>query len=758
MMGDVDGRLTLSEATKRSSKLVDDMCNYFIDLAMSGEGTKYVDMLAESSADTFNSVMGTISESFRAAMEIASLEGEVLDRADDRSLASRDAHIKHMSESIVSNTINKFAADKTAGLTSLFDKASKKFFDEMNGVDQRFDEYMHDLDELETIMSTVFDLYVDNSTTRAQIVDEINQGLDTQLKMIDDNMLVDTEGKTEAQIKAEADNVREAIKNELTVDNIDSQVTAISNSLPTAGGILNPDDKLTGFITIDDFGNGTDGARNLVKEKISEISRSSNFNLGDGELSVDETMDKIDAICDEIVKNDGVLNEEIKNKIKTAMSFWNSVAMRDWMMNKNLRSGTIQNVNIFNAVDRHNKFILDMRDAIRSDMIDRGVDPNLVDLTGERPHYPHQDFSDPTLDLMANRAIVNSTRGGASTNVGLNGAKTRAYAGFDFIPRDYRSPVAPIELDYNGLMDLVKQDGSSTGSAGYNRFIGAKTCVGGPWTQSPDQNGQWGWELGTFTERDLSDMQADPTKKVLIFDPIMSPNGIDINCTHDAYNANGCDFQMTLAMIGRLLDGTQEGMALKTAKTIGNVNHMSQDELKIDGLDYGSNSTDMSALNRYKAGSPDWDKALVVLRNKARENLIGYRDKWRKNLNAIFSDDANKVLGMGDAEALHFSQLITPFVEVEVETLDASGEVVGTRTELIDSIDLFATNDISGFRQAIASMTTDESRVSRIIPVAVNPEEISMKIQREVVAAIRQAGKKNRQRIALDAATHWRRS
>ena len=101
MMGDVDGRLTLSEATKRSSKLVDDMCDYFLHLAMSGEGTKYVNMLAESSADTFNSVMGTVNESFRAAMEIASLESEVLDRADDRSLASRDAHIKHMSESIV---------------------------------------------------------------------------------------------------------------------------------------------------------------------------------------------------------------------------------------------------------------------------------------------------------------------------------------------------------------------------------------------------------------------------------------------------------------------------------------------------------------------------------------------------------------------------------------------------------------------------------------------------------------------------------
>lgn len=762
MMGDVDGRLTLSEATKRSSKLVDDMCNYFIDLAMSGEGTKYIDMLAESSADTFNSVMGTVNESFRAAMEIASLEGEVLDRANDTSLASRDAHIKHMSESIVSNTINKYAADKTAGLTSLFNKASKKFFDEMNGVDQMFDDYMHDLDELETIMSTVFDLYVDNSTTRAQIVDEINQGLDAQLKMIDDEMLVDTEGKTEAQIKAEADNVREAIKNELTVDNIDSQVTAISNSLPTAGGTLNPDDKLTGFITIDDFGNGTDGARSLVKEKISEISRSSNFNLGDGELSIDETMDKIDAICDEIVKNDGVLNEEIKNKIKTAMSFWNSVAMRDWMMDKNLRSGTIQNVNIFNAVDRHNKFILDMRDAIRSDMIDNGIDPNLVDLTGERPHYPHQNFSDPTLDLMANRAIVNSTRGGASTNVGLNGAKTRAYAGFDFIPRDYRSPVAPIALDYNELMNLVEQDRKSIDpdgkSTGYNRFIGAKTCVGGPWTPKPDQNDQWGWELGTFTERDLDDMKADPTKKVLIFDPIMSPNGIDINCTHDAYNGNGCDFQMTLAMIGRLLDGTQEGMALKTAKTIGNVNHMSQDELKIDGLDYGTDSTDMSALNKYKAGSPDWEKALVVLREKARDNLIGYRDKWRKNLNAVFSDDANKVLGMGNAEALHFSQLITPFVEAEVEILDASGNVVDTKIELIDSINLFATDDIRGFRDAIASMTSDGSRISRIIPVAVNPEEISMKIQREVAASIREGGKKNRQKIALDAATKWQSS
>lgn len=758
MMGDVDGRLTLSEATRKSSKLVDEMCDYFIHLAMSGEGTKYVDMMAESSADTFNSVMGTVEESFRAAMEIASLEDEVFDKISDKRMSGRDSMIRNMSNRIVMSAINEFSADKTAGLESFFNETSSKFFREMNGVEQRFDEFSRDLDELDAIMSNVFDLYVDNSATRAQIVDEINRGLDDRLEALDDSLLVETDGKTDSQIKAEADVVRSAIKNKLTVDEINNQVVAISNSLPTAGGELDPNDYITRFITIDDFGMGTGDARRLVKEKISEISRSSNFNLGDGELSVDEAMEKIDVICDEIEANGGEINEEIRNNIKNAMSFWNSVSMRDWMMNKNLRSGTIQNVNIFNAVNRHNQFVLDMRDAVRSDMIDRGIDPNLVDMTGERPYYPHQDFSDPTLDLMANRAIVNSTRGGASTNVGLNGAKTRAYAGFDFIPRDYRSPVAPIELDYNQLMDIVKRDGSFTGFDGYNRFIGAKTCVGGPWTSKPGKNGQWGWELGTFTERDLDDMRADPNKKVLIFDPLMSPNGIDINCTHDAYNANGCDFQMTLAMIGKLLDGTQEGMALKTAKTIGNVNHMSQDELKINGLDYGVDSTDMSALGNYKVGSTDWEKALVSIRNEARDNLIGYRDKWRRNLKAIFSDDANKALGMGDAEALHFSQLITPFVEVEVEVLDASGEVIDTKIELIDSVDLFATNDMTGFRNAIASMTTDATRVSRIIPAAVNPEEISMKIQREVAAAIRKGGKKNRQRVALDAATHWRGS
>ena len=171
----------------------------------------------------------------------------------------------------------------------------------------------------------------------------------------------------------------------------------------------------------------------------------------------------------------------------------------------------------------------------------------------KRPTIPPADFSDPVLAYMSGRSLVNATRGNAPLDVGLNGSGVRDREGLGLIPRNIRSEMPPVEMTYADIVSAIAEDNKFSlaengmgdpasvgvdelGKIGWNRFIGAHECVG---QYGPASDGKVPYKLRNIDRRTLERLRSDPSATILVFDPALSPNGIDVDGTYGSIKSGG---------------------------------------------------------------------------------------------------------------------------------------------------------------------------------------------------------------------------
>lgn len=466
---------------------------------------------------------------------------------------------------------------------------------------------------------------------------------------------------------------------------------------------------------------------NAIYEKILEIDRTQRFDETRRRLSRSEDRDALRQHVFRTVLdlNRGNTSDGGRSAMAARndlMQLWNSFYIKGRLERIGWKTKVYYNTNMVNAYTNDMRAIKRMVIGAREELRSQGkaVDLGDANVDGEPPTMPVADYADPIIGFMASRCTVNTTRGPAAMTVGVNGAETARLSPLGLISRHIHSDVAPVEMSYddivskvcadNGIRDTKKyftaNNDNPADLVGWNRFIGAHYIERGqfvPSSEYDEKNPQY--VTKRVTSEVLDDLKNNPEKKILVFDPVMSPNGIDQESTYDTYNGSANSIRI-LSEIGALEDTSQEGLALQTSKSTQQA-HRIADRVEEDPL-----------VSNPSAVDPSRSSSREELRGKLVEAMSRYRMAYKTYLMQVFGDQRYKVLGMDHMQAFDIAVLLTPYYEVLMS--DGSRAVIST-------YDVFA-GDGSAFAKRMDALEQDGLVAVAITPMSVNPKTIASRI------------------------------
>lgn len=722
-MGDVSSDLSMQSIGKKSARVVDQVVDAVLKLAVTPKGSIGLSRkmfkiyksqwvaLSESITDVYNSAYvlaeyalsgGKISHTLQSIIEeratLAILTNRI--KEDIRSIAGDDAAAEFMGE-IPKDT-------KASGaLGSMAKEAANAYSDSVRQM-LDFMALMH-------------------------------QAFPSPLRKIDiDDLDIDIAG------------IRESIENckLLTPEQKRQILDSISSEMldPIGLAIRQRSSMSDRIVVLDDF-NVDPGDPGAVRQKI--IDTYQKLHRLDHEYNSDRNKGKLmKRVRDDIL---GILSgdsrrvQKAQADIDNLMQFYNSIYIKQHVEHIKFDTGAAFNPNILNAyVNDQNaleRFINDARSSLIEEFGENVVNQPDVDIAPESISIPRADFSDPILDVMSNRAAVNSTRGPAALRVALNGAEGNVNSPLAFLPRDEHTDIEPTEMSYADIIDALEEDNGQVAKGRdrgdlrnypFNRFINAKMMVG---TFTPaSQPGKRGYSTRPITIETLESLRKDPNKKIWVFDPIDSPNGLDQEHTYELFTDTGSDSLSILMELARLTDGAQEGLALKLSKTVGDIKKI-VNAVRNNGVSDGTPAVAYSGN----------------FKEDLKKAVRSFRCRYRKQLMVVFNDEANKVLGIGPNNAVDFANFLTPYVEV---TTDKG-------IFLIDTARIMAA-DPTAFNDRIAEITKDGAKIISAKPVSVTPDMIASRIARAEADLVTTDKKTPSRKRAEDAArkslVEWDRS
>lgn len=480
-----------------------------------------------------------------------------------------------------------------------------------------------------------------------------------------------------------------------------------------------PDVKLDGILSAHDFDfvNGADP--DALYEKISKINAR---NYNDADMA--DVRRSINEIRNGLMSHANGEVESAKERASAMIRYWNSVTVKEYIGNTAFKTGVDINPYIIESVFESFDTMERMTESVRRELQAAGRPLGGSDVANpgyKRPTIPPADFSDPVLAYMSGRSLVNATRGNAPLDVGLNGSGVRDREGLGLIPRNIRSEVPPVEMTYADIVSAIAEDNKFSlaengmgdpasvgvdelGKIGWNRFIGAHECVG---QYGPASDGKVPYKLRNIDRRTLERLRSDPSATILVFDPALSPNGIDVDGTYGSMRPGDRRSLRVLMELGVMGDVTQEAMALRSSKQLGSKTRLAE---KVATRDNIANPVATRIKN-----PGDLQESISAL----RKSLLDFRSEYRDYLNELFKRPENKPLGFGEMQAMTYSRFLTPFVELRF-----GGESVCVSAKDILSI---GTESQKRVTEALSAAAESGEEVT-VIPRVVSPEFMESRV------------------------------
>ena len=724
----VSGNTSMSAMTKTTGAIFNRLVSAVEYEASHGQGKEMHDDLVKMRKSVLTSTSVGLKDMMEVADIYASMVGAVDSVKNDFKRKLSESHRKLTLLDAIATQIISDDSQRMAFLGAWEEDVDPNDY----GVD--LSEYTREVDTLMAIMFKGYDDWVTEEVSDIEGVEEaVAQSHEMIDRMSDEDVLGrirDFDNESEADFSALASKERSRLKRSIDEDSVRNAMSKWA-SVNVGVGPAVMGDEASMIITLANFDEASKHQTSLdeLVRKVALINQAEQFDTKD----IDAEREKIEEIAGMLSSGDPKRRADGIKKANDYRRFWNNLVVKRFVDRLNRRKGTAINPNMDAAKSRWLTSVTRMIDDTRKEMKRLGMDTDLPRMADEQvPAFPVPNFADSTIEYMANVATVNSTRGPAALTVGLNGANLRAFAPLNTLRKDYRAPVAPREMTPQQMLSESRDDDYPLES----RFIGAMVCEG-QWSPNPGPNG-WTWQMRPFTVDDYVTFvnNPDPDAKILIFDPDDSPNGVDMNCTNAMVNnQNDGDFLMTVAQIGKLLDGSQEGMALQLSKMDGTYSHIAERTTEREELLPQNNSVDATGVQQSD------------LRAHMKRGMVSYRRAYRKYLTEVFSSERASILGLGPVEAYNFAKMVTPYFEVDLSD--------GT-TVIVDAFDVFSA-DPSAFDAAIAEATSGGATVVAYRPIAVSIREVTGKIAFEQANAL--AGGASLDSVidgtANDAVSHW---
>ena len=688
-MGDVGSDLSMQSIGRRSEKVVEQVVDAVLKLAVTPKGSIGLSQkmfkiyksqwaaLSSSITDVYNSAYVLAHYALSGGKISHVLQSLVEEKATSAILTNR-----------IKEDIRSIAGDAAAA------------------------EFMGELPDRDAPFAAASSMLTDARKAQSESVNKmldfmalLHQAFPSPLRKIDiDDLDIDING------------IRESINNckLLTPEQKRQVLDSISAEMldPIGLAIRQRSSLSNRIVVLDDF-NVDSSDPGAVRQKIIDTYKK--LHRLDHEYNSDRNKGKLIKRVREdilgILSGDSRKVQRAQEDINNLMQFYNSIYIKQYVEHVKFDTGAAFNPNILNAYVNDQsaleRFVNDARSNLIEEFGKNAVNQPDVDIAPESIHIPKADFSDPILDAMSNRAAVNSTRGPAALRVALNGAEGNTNSPLAFLPRDEHTDIEPTEMSYADIIDELEADNGQVAKGldrgdlrnyPFNRFINSKMMVG---TFTPaSQQGKRGYSTQPITIETLEDLRSDPDKKIWVFDPIDSANGLDQEHTYELFTDTGSDSLSILMELARLTDGAQEGLALKLSKTVGDIKKI-VNEVRNNGVSDGTPAVAYSSN----------------FKNDLRKAVRSFRCRYRKQLMVVFNDEANKVLGIGPNNATDFANFLTPYVEV---TTDKG-------IFLIDTAKIMS-NDPTAFNTRIAEIEQEGARILSAKPVSVTPEMIARRI------------------------------
>ena len=746
-LGNIDGRMDIPSLKKRVSMVADRIVDGVLEMATTPDGsTDLIEKLYRVQNAQWKSMVSSVSSVYETAQLIAmnAVSGGNVNRIMrgymQERLVSMQASGKIMD--LIQSTVETSALRN--GLTAEDAKALGE--DAVN----QFIGAIPDDSMLNQNLQAISQNYSNGVKQSVQSAFEL-------MAIINDAFPSRYENIEISDIYPEIRDMKEAIENAIYLDDVQKKTILdqingkmIDTASDIMRAITNPivDD----IVTVSDFDiQGLDANQVNAKiaatiDKIRSIDHRYNDDLNGGTIAKRVT-DDITGLTSGDSERIGMANDDIKN----LMRFYNSKSVQRYIESMKFKTGASVNANMLNAYINDQeallRFVNDSREKIASELGQDFVNqPDVEPGRSEASLIPTADFSDPILDVMSNRSAVNSTRGPAALTVGLNGAEQNTNSPLAFIPRDIHTDVPPRTMTYADIINELEKDNgfvmagadrNDLRSYPFNRFINAKMMLGS--FKPGSAGGQVGYTTTPITIDILEQMRNDTTMSIDVFDPIDSPNGIDQEHSYEVFSSGGVDSLTVLMAMARLTDGSQEGLALKLSKTVGDIKKI-VNEIRDNGVNSGVRSVSRSSF-------ADDESFRMALKDSLRSFRIVYRDQ----LMSVFMDKRNDVLGIGYNNAIDFANFLTPYIEVETTN----------GTKIIDSRHLFSA-DGTGFAARMSEIESDGSQVLSARPVSVTPSMIADRIalmESDLVKTDNKIpSKSDADKTAIEAVCNWENS
>lgn len=737
-MGDISGDVTLPGIQRRMRRTFDDFVEGILDIATSGASETQlcanINMLKSSQAVQLARSISSAYDS-AAALVSAVEAGKNLANATYAKLKS-DLDVITI-DNAVRDLIGKVAGDKAGDAISSYARnVTNVNTNVINSQEFLMSRAQHDANELWALLTTAFPQELNPEISfRETFSNDLIDATIERVRGIDGSILTD-EKKNQIIDVLNGDDKTALIGSTTSDFDFSDRVLQLSDFTNVdVRTVTRMVDKFSEQVTVVD----RDGLNRLVS-KILDINKRFNF-------ASESDVDNLRSSCRDIILGLKSQSPDAVGKSVTdasqMMRKWNSFVVKDFIAQKRLASRGDVNPNLLNAYYEDTVALERMITRTRNSLNEAGLPVTYPDagITRQaRLLMDIPDFTDPVKDIMANRAKVNTTRGPAAITVGLNGAGNRDREGLTLIPRDHHTDVAPVPMTYADMRaenDLDSTYYAGTSSPNWNRFIGARYVSEGEFAPWSSVDGKMPYKTKVITTKTIADLEANPDAQIYVFDPLDSPNGIDVEHSYPSFSGNLRNSLRVLQEIGMMGDGTQEGLALKSAKTVGNVDSIA------------TRTTEDYTLTHVKSVDPSVFGSASLLRPELVRSMKDFRRYYAVYLNGVFSDESNKILGLGPMQAIDFARLLTPYFEVECEN----------GSTIISAIEVFSPDDTALDSRLAAIRELGIGEIVSIKPVSVTPETISARIGKKIADETNRLGKTPKaseaEKIALRAVQDW---
>lgn len=717
-IGNLDGRMTLSGIQNATQRICDDFIEGVLNMATSGESeTMFKQAMYDVHERQYFSMASTLMDMYsRSDMLMRMLDEANGDSAALWAMIREDASRLALDE-LVENSIKSVLKDK--------DKASKSVDEYRDGdssnisvstdnIDSAIDRYYKDARDIMALMTVAFPQYA---------YPDIDMPSEFSKKALADvQARIDKTNMSDSEKKAVMSSLMDpGAYRKYRMDQLDLDISETVVQDGDFGNIRVIRRRTKNGDVVSFIAGGKSRQRfDVLKAKLLKINEDLNFK----NYTEKEIHERLYDICVGLASTSSARRKEAQAAKTELMNFYNSLVVKHFIEQKMLDTNVDANpylvtsfIDDFTAVDR---MVNKARNALKAN----GIATSYPSVSGASrmydPMIPMADYSDPIKNVMASRARVNTTRGGAAITVGVNGAGTRNREGLGFIPRDYHTDIPPREMTYRELMNEVARDNcidgkpidEATRDGVWNRFIEARMIVSGEFAPASSIDGELPYKTRPVTWKDIENLRDNPGTTILVFDPADSPNGIDVEHSYASYSGKIGDSLRVLQESGILGDVSQEGMALKSSKTVGDVTEVATE------------TKEEKTITEFKAIAPSSFKTGIELKRALKKTMNEFRSNYRIYLTRLFARKENKVLGMGPMQAYDFARLLTPYFEVRCEN--------GTTT--IDAALVFAPDPDpkskapSAFDARMAEIQETYGRPVSISPKTVTPELLSARI------------------------------